>query len=368
MLKIVGEYKSPKLFPVAEALSDHYSLIDGYIASQRARGLAPSSILRSESLIQSWFELHGPEGRPLYIWEAMDSLTGRKHILDYRDLLVANELQTSTIRSYMGTLRQLFNYVLLHPVISRSEPHILIHDKYAVNLSQPVSDFDMPAYIWVGEKKGIPLDPERLYKFYQILREEYLGTDHWLALRERNYAMVVLAGESGLRVDELLNLDVGKDIFFESKKLQTRHAKGTKGTGKRNRVTVLTPLSRDTLKYFLKTRRKYWSVDDSGYLFLSKSGSRLTYTAVQLALKKMVAVAQNNNFEIMDHLTWHWFRRIFATRFVEKFPNKTPVLLELMGHMSPNTIHRYIRHSEAWMDDQIQEALEGAGKWQSDGS
>ena len=33
-------------------------------------------------------------------------------------------------------------------------------------------------------------------------------------------------------------------------------------------------------------------------------------------------------------------------------------------HKSPNTVHRYIRHSEAWMDTQVTEALEGASGWQ----
>lgn len=41
--------------------------------------------------------------------------------------------------------------------------------------------------------------------------------------------MVILAGESGLRPDELLNLDAKTDLFFESKKLQTQNAKATLG-------------------------------------------------------------------------------------------------------------------------------------------
>ena len=107
---------------------------------------------------------------------------------------------------------------------------------------------------------------------------------------------------------------------------------------------------------------------DTGYLFLSKSGHRLTYGAVEGPLKEMIEVANQAGFPVMDHLTWHWFRRIFATRFVERFPNKISALIELLGHMSPNTVHRYIRHSEAWMDQQIQEALAGAEKWPSTGT
>jgi site-specific recombinase XerD len=368
VLKVVGNRKPGVLVPVCEALADHHSLVDGYIKSQRARGLAATTITKEEAFLTSWFEIHGPEGRPLFVWEAMDDLRGRKNIIDYRDVLVEGELQTETIRGYLGILRRFFEFILLQPAIFTTDRGILIQDKYGVRLGQPVSEFDMPRYIWDGERLGVPLDPERLYEFYRILRQEYLNTQSWLPLRQRNYAMAVLAGESGLRIDELLHLEVEKDLFFTSKKLQTRHGKGAKGSGKRCRVTLFTPLARDTVTYYLKTRRRYWRVDDTGYLFLSKSGSRLTYNAVQPALKSMIDASRRAGFPVMDHLTWHWFRRFFATRFVERFPGKLSALIELLGHMSPNTVHRYIRHSEAWMDRQIQEALEGAERWPSTGT
>lgn len=368
MFKVVAE--KPRFKPIAidEALTDHHSLLDGYIKSQRARGLAKSTISKEEMFLKSWFELHGPRGRPLFVWEALDDIDGRRHIIEYRDVLVESEIQTQTIRNYLGILRRFFGYVLSHPLLYTSKKGVLVQDKYAASLSQPVSEFDMPRYIWDGERCGIPLDPERLYEFYQILKREYFKERGWAEIKERNYAMAVLAGESGLRVDELLHLEVDKDLFFTSKKLQTRHAKGAHGSGKRCRITLFTPLARDTLKYFLKTRRRFWHVEDTGYLFLSKTGKRLTYNAAQQALKKMVFTAKKSEFPVMDHLTWHWFRRIFATRFVERFPGQLSALISLLGHMSPNTVHRYIRHSEAWMDKQIQQALKGAEKWPSNGT
>jgi integrase len=50
-------------------------------------------------------------------------------------------------------------------------------------------------------------------------------------------------------------------------------------------------------------------------------------------------------------------RRIFATRFIEKFPHQLSVLISLLGHVTPNTVHCYIRHSEAWMDKKILDVL-----------
>lgn len=347
----------PQLHSADRALADHFSLIDGFIQSHEIRNLAESTIKKERTFLRGWFDDHGPTHRPLYVWEAMDDLRGRKIVVDYGKTLLETEVTTHTVRAYLGTLRRFFSYVLEHPVIFESLTNaVRIQDRYGVTLTQPVSEFDMPRYVYEGEKSGVPLDPERLYDFYSILRQNYLGTSH---CRARNYAMAVLAGESGLRVDELINLEVS-DLFFDSKKLQTRHAKAAKGSGKRSRITLFPPLARDTMKYYLAAnRRELITPSSPEWLFPSKTGRRLDYATAQAAIKDMVDVAHSEKFPVLDHMSWHWFRRIFATRFIEACPGKMPVLIELLGHMSPNTIHRYIRHSQAWMDREIQTTLEG---------
>lgn len=364
MLKLVGEEPTLKPFDPVGALADHYQLLEGFISSHRVRNLAVSTIQKEQRFLNSFFEEHGPGHRPIYTWEMMHPLNGRKIIVDYSKTLVEGEITTHTIRSYLGILRRYFAYVLEHPLLFISAHEaIRISDRYGVSLAQPVSEFDMPRYVYDGETTGIPFDPELLYEFYAILRENYLYSGRF-PIRCRNYAMAVLAGETGLRVDELLHLDVEKDLFFEGKKIQTRHAKAAKGSGKRSRVTLFPPLARDTIRYYLREARPKFTKSKSGLVFPSKSDQPLSYSNVQIALKEMTLTAQKAQFPVMDNLSWHWFRRFFATRFVEKFPNKISVLVELLGHMSPNTVHRYIRHSEAWMDGQITQALEGAEGWQ----
>lgn len=362
MLKIIGEEPRVRPYDPVGALSDHFQLIEGFIRSHKVRNLANSTIEREKHFLESFFEEHGQGDRPLFTWEAMHPLTGRKVIIDYTKVLLESEISTHTIRGYLGILRRYFAYVLEHPLlfINKHEA-IRISDKYGVSLIQPVSEFDMPRYVYEGERAGVPFDPERLYEFYSIVRCQYLKRGRF-PIRCRNYAMAVLAGETGLRVDELLHLEVEKDLFFASKKIQTRYAKSAKGSGKRSRVSVFSPLARDTISYYLRTARPKFTASDTGLLFPSKSGGPLSYANVHTALRQMSKIARESGFPVMDHLSWHWFRRFFATRFVERFPNRISVLVELLGHMSPNTVHRYIRHSEAWMDTQINEALEGVEK------
>lgn len=343
------------------AFAHHRQLLESYLQSHVTRNHSPRTITEVRRMLEGWFEEYGCEARPLYIWEAMEPMLGRQRIVRYGKALIEIQLENSTIRSYLGRLRDFFSYVLEHPVVFDGELPHRITDLYG-SIEQPVSEFDCPQHCYDGEQRGIPLDPERLYDFYGILRDKYIlavGNTDTTNIRARNYSIAVIAGESGLRIDEIAHLEISKDLFFESKKLQTRHAKGTQGSGKRSRPALFTPLARDTIQYYLKHHRpKIAGATQSDILFITRTGKEMTYASLQRILKNMVKCAQDNDFPVMDHFSWHWFRRIFATRFIERFPDRLHVLINLLGHVTPNTVHNYIRHSEAWSDRKMQETLE----------
>jgi len=345
------------------ASEDHSSLLLGYFQSHRIRNHSPKTLSKEEAFLRGWFESHGFDNRPLYTWEAMAPVIGRERVVAYGNALIEAGLNTHTVRNYLGMLSRYFSYVLEHPFLMRSATPQRIQEKYG-SIDQPISEFDMPHHVYDGERLGVPLDPQRLYDFYSLIRQKYLARNGCRITTGRNYAMAVLAGESGLRIDELVHLEL-EDLFFESHKIQTRFAKAALGSGKRSRTSLFTPLARDTMRFYLKQYRRLET--KHRYVFPSKSGNLLTYPALHKALGEMVECAQKENFPILSHMSWHWFRRVFATRFIERFPNQISVLLELLGHMSPNTVHRYIRHSSAWMDKQMQEVLEGVVKWPSIG-
>ena len=353
--------------PSSEALDHHYGLLAGYIQSHRVRNHSEKTIHRERAFLRGWFEQHGSCAHPLYVWEAMAPQVGREHLGEYTKALQESGLTSDTIRSYLGSLRSFFSFVLEHPFVKINTGFVRIQNLYGP-IDQPISEYDIPAHVYDGERKGVPLDPERLYAFYAAIRKNYLNVPGQAkALAARNYAALVLAGESGLRADELLHLEV-HDLHFDSLKIQTRWAKGTRGSGKRARLTIFTPLAQDTARFYLaQVRPLIKNSGDTSFLFPSKTGGLLDYASLQKALSEMKDAATRADFPILPHLSWHWMRRFFATRFIERFPNKLSVLITLLGHMSPGTVHRYIRHSEAWMDHQIQEALEGVKQWPSIG-
>jgi integrase len=343
-----------------EQLQDHMALLERYLRSHQTRNHSPKTLVRERSFLEGWFESHGPRHRPLFTWEAMAPVSGRQRISDYALALIESGVTSDTSRSYIGILSRYFAYVLEHSFLNTPQGVRHIPSLYGP-IEQPVSEYDLPHHVYDGERLGVPMDPERLYEFYALLRKEYLkAPGACRATRARNYTLAVIAGEGGMRADELMHLEISRDLFFESKKLQTRFAKGTQGSGKRSRVTLFPPLARDTTSFYLKQHRPLITDScQSDYLFPSKTGKLLTYAALRDSLKEMCEVARRAGFSIAPHMSWHWFRRFFATRFIERFPHKMPALIELLGHMSPNTVHRYIRHSEAWMDREMQSVLEG---------
>ena len=350
-------------------LDDHHQLLDRFLQAHRIKNHADETIRRTHQLLVNWFKIHGSGHRPLYTWEAMEPVMGRRRIQNYAQAMIDSELASSTIRRHLGILGGYFEYVMNYPhlIDDSLAQSTRIQARYGT-IENPVSEFDMPTHVFDGEQRGIPLDPERLYDFYQLVREKYLPKVRYPWIGARNYALLVLAGESGLRIDELLHLDV-MDLFFESKKIQTRFAKGTRGSGKRARTTLFTPLARDTLRHYLKGYRPHFpNHKSSPLLFLTKVGTPMDYDYALKPLKEMVRVAQKEGFPILDHMAWHWLRRIFATRFIERFPHQFPALIQLLGHVTPNTVHCYIRHSEAWIDEKIQEVLKGEKAWPSIGT
>lgn len=336
--------------------SDHYYLLDQYILSHHTRNHSILTIQKEKNFLHSWFKNYSV----LFAWEAMRPLHGRERILEYASTLMAAQISHKTMRSYIGILSRLFTFILDHPFIKRGHEFIRLELLYGP-ITQPISEYDIPKHSYDGEQLGVPMDPDDLLVFYQSLRKNYLLSEDSIsaAIRARYYAMAVTAGLCGFRIDELLHLDIKQDLFFKSCKIQTRFAKGTSGSGKRSRITLFPSLARDTLKFYINHYRPKLFVGKSDILFPNCNGKILTFSSANNALNEMITVAQKNNFHVASHMSWHWFRRIFSTRFIEQNPHQLSILIQLLGHTSPNTVHKYIRHSEAWMDKKILQALQG---------
>ena len=317
MLTLVPKPLGPLASNTSQEVQDHQSLVLSYLQSHRIRNHSDKTIAKEKAFLEGWFVSHSIKGHALLTWQAMTPVEGRKRVNDYSSALIETGIRPETIRAYLGILSRYFSYVLEHPYLFTSQGIRRIQEIYGP-IDQPISEFDMPVHVYDGERRGIPLDPERLYDFYTHLRKYYLNSEgSYQSIRARNYTMFVLAAESGLRVDELLHLEISLDLFFESKKLQTRFAKGTRGSGKRARITLFTPLARDTVKFYLREHRpQILNSKETDYLFPSKIGKLMNYSSAYEALEEMLEVSRKTHFSVASHMSWHWARRYAVLRIM----------------------------------------------------
>ncbi len=351
---------SPILF--SEMLADHHVILQGYLDSHTTRNHSNATIEFDRRFLTGWFagfmvpdESHPDGERQLLIWEAMEPVVGRQRIVGFSKALVDAGLKPRTVTTYLGSLRRLFLYVLDYPYIPGDEIQSIVA-KYGP-IEQPVLEYDYPVHVLDQEEEGFILTGERLLQFYDFVRLEYIDRNQKKFPASRDYTMIVVAGESGLRADEIRLLDaIGphRDLFYEQSRLQTRFGKGTKGSGKRVRKNIFTPFAQATVRVYAEhIRPAFPHAKTQPALFLTEGGERICYQAMWRNLRVIAQQTRKAGLDLPPTLTWHSLRRSFATNFMEQHPDCPWVLMDMMGHLNPSTLHRYVKHSRAYYDHAI---------------
>ena len=181
-----------------------------------------------------------------------------------------------------------------------------------------------PARGIVAPKQGRPLpknlDVDQVYQLLNIPDES-----DPLAVRDR--AMMELFYSSGLRLSELVGLDLG-DLRFDERQLRV--------LGKGNKERIL-PIGRMALEWLGKwlALRSLLAQEGEVALFLSKQKRRITCRSVQLRLAQW-GIKQ----ELAPHVHPHKLRHSFATHLLESSSDLRAVQ-ELLGHANLTTTQIY---------------------------
>lgn len=147
------------------------------------------------------------------------------------------------------------------------------------------------------------------------------------ALAARDRAMFELFYSSGLRLSELVGLDLD-DI-----NLQTGEAQAT-GKGRKTRIVPVGRAALDAITAWL-TQRPLLARDPSPALFISQRGSRLSPRNVQLRLNRWAVQAG-----LSQHVHPHMLRHAFATHVLQSSGDLRAVQ-EMLGHASISTTQVY---------------------------
>ena len=155
------------------------------------------------------------------------------------------------------------------------------------------------------------------------------------ALQARNRAIFELLYSSGLRVSELVGLNLN-DLDLNNQYLRVM------GKGRRERAVPLGEYALDSIVEYCQIFRPQLLKDRGREsLFLNFKGERLTVRGVQYVLEKYAL-----HLQIRKNISPHTFRHTFATHLLDNGADLRSVQ-ELLGHASLSTTQIYTKVSRS---------------------
>lgn len=252
---------------------------------------------------------------PLWIFTRYLEDNARKRLQDvteedlwkYRIYLEEKKLSRNATRVYVKAVKLYFRY-LEHEGIIFLNP--------AENLQYPKKDRTM---------QPVPTEDE----MKRLL--DAIDTSTPTGIRDR--AMLETTYSCGLRLEELMNLEINS-IDFREKTARVM------GKGKKERVLPLTKIAAEWLKIYMEGARIELlgnNTDDAALWISQRCNEGLTNTGTQKMVK---AIAEKAG--IQTEITMHSIRRATATHMLRA--GATPLdIQELLGHSSLKSLGFYLR-------------------------
>lgn len=214
----------------------------------------------------------------------------------------------------VSTLRGFFSFCT-------SKRHYLEEDPTA-ELESPKLPKTQPEYLTLEQSKRLleAIDPE---------------TDRFY---ERNYCIVTLFLNCGLRLSELCNIDLND--------LGTKTLKVT-GKGNKERTIYLNNACINALDNYLDVRPTNAKEKDA--LFISRQGNRLAQSSVQRMIKKYMAKAGLD----VEKFSTHKLRHTAATLMYQYGDVDIRLLQDILGHESISTTEIYTHLDEKQLEDAV---------------
>ena len=229
---------------------------------------------------------------------------GRYYLAD----LQKRGLAKSTIARKSTSLRQFFAYLKEDEQIEDNTIALLQTPKKGKRLPKVLSETDI----------------ERFF-------EDFLNADDPISLRDR--ALFELLYSSGLRVSELVGLDI-KDVA------NLNHAAVLRiiGKGQKERIVPVGSKAKEAIKRYLEHSRGILAekgASDEQALFLNHQGGRLTTRGVDYLLEEYFKKGA-----LKYKISAHVLRHSFATHLLDNGADLR-VIQELLGHESLSTTQIY---------------------------
>lgn len=239
-----------------------------------------------------------------------DSLNGwhtltERHLQQHLAACRRQELSARTLALRVAALRSLFRYM---------QQQKMRGDNPALYLSVPKPDRNLPKN----------LDVDELNHFLS-----FDSTDDVLACRDK--AMLELFYSSGLRLDELVNADIG-DIDWQQRLIRVT------GKGSKQRILPVGSVAIEALQQWLKQRPALADKlpdEEQNALFISNKLRRISARQIR---QRVGLWAQKQGLN--QHVHPHMLRHSFASHLLESSGDLRAVQ-ELLGHANLSTTQVY---------------------------
>ena len=229
-------------------------------------------------------------------WGAIDS----EHVRAFSATCFRKGLSARSIQRRLSAARTFYRYLLREKVVSNS----------------PVTSVSAPK-----SKKRLPgnLDADRMARLLDIPGDG--------PIVDRDRAMLELLYSSGLRLAELVDLNLG-DVDMSDATVRVT------GKGNKDRIVPVGRQALKALRQWALTRADLAGAGENA-LFVSNRGARISHRSVQSRVKHW-AKRQGIDANVYPHL----FRHSFATHVLESSHDLRGVQ-ELLGHANISTTQVY---------------------------
>lgn len=278
--------------------------IDGFLAHLAAREDASENTVAAyrndlQQLAAFLASYRSPFGEQLLNWPQVDGNVIQTYMLEMK----SRDYAATTVARKVAAIKSYFEYLQQTGVIEADPSDVLTSPKVKKHTPHTIP----------------PEQVDRLLAAPTAQRTPHALRD--VALMETLYA-------TGVRVSELINLDLG-DIDLFNRLVACN-------SGRRSRVVPIFPRAVAALQVYLDEGRPTLLVDPNEQaLFLNHRGQRLTRQGLWLIIKRYV-----NEVEIDDIVTPHTLRHSFAAHLLNAGANLREVQ-ERLGHANVSTTQMY---------------------------
>jgi integrase/recombinase XerD len=273
------------------------------------RGLAPNTIESYKRDLVKYAEYL----KKVETVSSFEEVT-REHIIAFMRYMMENGKSSKTIARHIASIRSFHQFLL--------REHIMDKDP-SVHIETPQVERTLPKVLSPDEVEALLTAPDESTPFGR-----------------REKAMLELLYATGIRVTELMNLNV-EDVHM------TMGFVRCIGKGDKERIVPMGKMASEALqKYIEESRPKLLKRNQKEEaLFLNHHGRRLTRQGFWKILKKLALSAQ-----IEKELTPHTLRHSFATHLLENGADLRAVQ-EMLGHADISTTQIYTHVTKKRLKD-----------------